>query len=88
MEIPVGVHMSLKSRSEGEESFPPEVYPSTLPRRVAPHLGRQQHLCATCASGVCSLDHIKAFVKDATFICKTCGRTAVHEANLCDPVSL
>jgi hypothetical protein len=41
-----------------------------------------------CESGECGLDEIKALVKDAKFICKGCGRVAVAEANLCEPVPL
>jgi len=39
-------------------------------------------------SGEFTLEQIKALVKDPKFICKTCGRVAAKEENLCDPVSL
>jgi hypothetical protein len=41
-----------------------------------------------CESGGCTLEQVKTLVKDAKFICKKCGRTAVKEENLCEPVPL
>lgn len=54
----------------------------------APHIGHQQHLCYMCDNGSCSLDQVKELVKNAKFICRKCGRAAVHEENLCEPVPL
>ena len=54
----------------------------------SPHIGHKQHLCNLCESGDCSLEEVKELVKDAKFICKTCGRAAVAEKNLCEPVPL
>jgi hypothetical protein len=56
--------------------------------KPAPHIGHQQHLCDMCESGRCSLDQVKELVKDSKFLCRKCGRTAVHEENLCEPVPL
>ena len=56
--------------------------------RKAPHIGHGQHLCNLCESGNCSLEQIKKLVKDSKFICRVCGRAAVNEENLCEPVPL
>ena len=63
-------------------------YVNLIPARSAPHIGHQQHLCVMCESGGCTLEQVKTLVKDANFICKKCGRVAVHEENLCEPVPL
>ena len=59
-----------------------------IPVRKAPHIGHRKHLCYLAESGDCSLDEIKLLVKGAKFICKICGRAAVAEENLCEPVAL
>jgi hypothetical protein len=56
--------------------------------KKAPHIGHKKHLCNMCESGECTLDQIKPLVKDAKFICKVCGRVAVAEENLCEPLTL
>ena len=60
-------------------------YPPPYP---VPHIGHGTHLCHMAESGEFTLEQIKALVKDPKFICKTCGRVAAKEENLCDPVSL
>jgi len=59
-----------------------------IPVKKAPHIGHQKHLCYLAERGDCSLAEIKLLVKDAKFICKKCGRAAVAEENLCEPVAL
>lgn len=54
----------------------------------APHIGHQFHLCVMCESGGCSLEQVRELVKDPKFLCKKCGRAAVHEENLCEPIPL
>ena len=54
----------------------------------APHIGHSMHLCDMVERGDVSLEEIKELVKDAKFICKTCGRVAAKEENLCDAVSI
>jgi transcription elongation factor Elf1 len=61
---------------------------SPMGTRRAPHIGHKHHLCDMCASGECTLDTVKALVKDAKFICRVCGRAAAKEENLCEPVPL
>jgi transcription elongation factor Elf1 len=65
-----------------------EEYRLPMSEPEAPHIGHQFHLCKMCESGGCTLEQVKALVKDAKFICKKCGRTAVKEENLCEPVPL
>ncbi len=75
---------------EGVEG--PYYYPSFIDieryRRKGPHIGHQMHLCELAAEGRISLEQFKSIVKDAKFICKSCGRVAAEELHLCDPVSL
>ena len=54
----------------------------------SPHIGHKNHLCELCSSGECSLETVKALVKNPKFVCKTCGRAAAKEENLCEPVPL
>jgi len=62
---------------------------AAYPRRYpAPHIGHGTHLCHMAESGEFTLEQIKALVRDPKFICKTCGRAAAKEENLCDPVPL
>ena len=59
-----------------------------LPVEKKEHIGHHKHLCYLAESGDCTLDEIRTLVKDAKFICKVCGRAAVAEENLCEPVPL
>jgi len=58
------------------------------PARPAPHIGHHNHLCDLAGRGEITLEQMKALVRGAKFICKTCGRAAAKEENLCDPVPL
>ena len=60
----------------------PNSYPSVS------HIGHKNHLCELAENGIVTLDMFKTLVKDAKFICRKCGRVAVKEANLCEPVPL
>ena len=58
-----------------------------IPRKKAPHLGHSQHLCNMAERGA-DVELVKNLVKDAKFMCKTCGRAAAKQENLCDPIPL
>jgi hypothetical protein len=45
-----------------------------------------QHLCKLAKRS--DLEEIKRLVKDASYICRKCGRAAREPANLCDPSRL
>jgi hypothetical protein len=55
-----------------------------------PHAMHDDHLCYLVNMGYLSnsLEDYKKLVKDAKFVCKTCGRTADSKENLCRPVKL
>jgi hypothetical protein len=53
-----------------------------------PHIGHRLHLCEIVAEGSLSLDQVKSIVRDPKFICRSCGRAAVDELHLCDPVPM
>lgn len=80
----------MVSEYQGAEGL--HYYPSFLDiehyRRKGPHIGHQMHLCELAAEGQVSLEQFKSMVKDAKFICKSCGRVAAEELNLCNPVPL
>ena len=81
---------------ERDESYPyaeqaTSEWGSTDMKRYAakgPHIGHKLHLCELVGGGGISLEQVKTLVKDAKFICKSCGRVAAKELNLCDPVPL
>lgn len=54
--------------------------------------GEAHHEKKMCALSCCpcnlDLNKIKPLVNDAKFICKSCGRVANSEENLCQPVPL
>jgi hypothetical protein len=79
----------LETYSGRRIGYPPTAYdiPYDISKKV-PHIGHKNHLCNMCESGECTLEQIKPLVKDAQFICKKCGRVAVAEENLCEPVAL
>ena len=76
----------MEERYAESLGFP--VYSRYRIERKAPHIGHRQHLCNLCESGDCTLEEVKKLVKDAKFVCKVCGRVAVAEENLCEPVPL
>ena len=55
-----------------------------------PHAKHDEHLCYLVNVGQIkrSLEDYKKLVRDAKFVCKTCGRSADSKANLCWPVKL
>lgn len=80
--------MGLEERRERAWPIHPELYPTAPYRQKAPHIGHQHHLCAMCENGACTLEEVKELVRDSKFLCRKCGRTAVNEENLCEPVPL
>lgn len=54
----------------------------------APHIGHKHHLCAMAESGDVSIEQMKELVRDAKFMCRICGRSAVNSDNLCEPEPL
>jgi hypothetical protein len=55
-----------------------------------PHPGHDKHLCFLENIGYvkANLDEYKKLVRNSSFVCKNCGRTAASDKNLCKPESL
>ncbi len=55
-----------------------------------PHVLHDEHLCYLVNMGYLTnnLKEYKELVKDAKFVCKTCGRTAESDESLCRPQKL
>jgi hypothetical protein len=55
-----------------------------------PHPEHEEHLCFLQNVGYlkANLNKFKELVKDGKFICRTCGRVAANEKNLCAPEKL
>ncbi len=55
-----------------------------------PHPGHEKHLCLLQNTGYIkeNFADYKNLVRDPKFVCKSCGRTAAHDANLCAPEAL
>jgi hypothetical protein len=56
-----------------------------------PHPGHTQHLCYLVnmgALGTSSYAGYKKLVKNATWICRSCGRSAASPKSLCNPKKL
>nr|MBP7321702.1 hypothetical protein [Deltaproteobacteria bacterium] len=55
-----------------------------------PHQQHEQHLCYLQNIGQVekNLEEYKKLVKDAKFVCKSCGRAAANKENLCSPEPL
>lgn len=54
------------------------------------HEDHENHLCKLVGDSM-QTEHPEQYhklVKDPRFVCKSCGRVAAGEANLCDPVEL
>ena len=46
--------------------------------------GHDKHICQMKDD----LEKVKTLVKDAAYVCKSCGRAARNELNLCNPTKL
>lgn len=55
-----------------------------------PHPGHEKHLCLLQNTGYLkeNFADYKSLVKDSKYVCKSCGRTAASDANLCAPEAL
>ena len=55
-----------------------------------PHEGHDQHLCYLQNLGFHTSEpqEYRKLVKDAKYVCKTCGRAAKNKENLCMPFEL
>ena len=55
-----------------------------------PHEGHEKHLCHLRNVGFMSrnFEDYKTLVKEANFVCKSCGRTATNKESLCEPEKL
>jgi hypothetical protein len=55
-----------------------------------PHPEHEEHLCFLQNVGYLktNLNKVKELVKDGKFICRSCGRVAAKEKNLCAPEKL
>ena len=55
-----------------------------------PHESHEKHLCYLRNVGYMknNFEDYKTLVKDASFVCKVCGRTAASEESLCEPAKL
>jgi hypothetical protein len=52
-----------------------------------PHTGHDQHLCLLNNVGA-DWEQYKKLVKNSSYVCKNCGRTAASDKNLCAPEKL
>jgi len=52
-----------------------------------PHAMHDEHLCYLVNMGCIknNFDYYKELVQNAKFVCKTCGRSADSDENLCQP---
>lgn len=51
--------------------------------------GHEDKMCAmTCCPCHLDVEKLKPLVRNATVICKACGRVAAEDVHLCDPVPL
>jgi hypothetical protein len=55
---------------------------------VIPHIGHAKHLCSLVEAGEVTVSKMKDLVRNAQFICSTCGRIAASSDNLCAPLPL
>jgi hypothetical protein len=51
-------------------------------------MNHEHHLCAMIERGAVNLEELKDLVRAPNFICQFCGRAAVKEDNLCEPVTI
>jgi transposase-like protein len=57
-----------------------------MAKKDVSHSGKMCDL--TCCPCNLDLDKIRPLVRDAKFICKSCGRVAADKGHLCQPVKL
>jgi hypothetical protein len=50
--------------------------------------GHEKHLCKMIVGDQVDIEDIKPLVRNAQYICASCGRAAANAENLCNPVSL
>lgn len=55
-----------------------------------PHPHHEEHLCYLQNIGFVqsNLDEYKKLVRNSSYVCGNCGRTAAAEKNLCEPEKL
>jgi len=58
-----------------------------MKRPEVPHAMHDEHLCYLVNMGCIknNFDYYKELVQNAKFVCKTCGRSADSDENLCQP---
>ncbi len=77
-----------------ERLVPQKKMPPTAPHMERdipmPHPGHERHLCLLANTEYLkeNFADYKNLVKNPQFVCKSCGRTAANEANLCAPEEL
>jgi len=50
--------------------------------------GHENHLCKMVVGDQVEIETIKPLVRNAKYICGTCGRAAAKAENLCNPIPL
>ncbi len=50
--------------------------------------GHENHLCKLVIGDQADIESIKPLVRNAKYVCKTCGRAAANSENLCNPTQL
>ncbi len=65
-------------------------YVIEIPGFEMPHSKHEQHLCFLQNTGYVekNLAEYKKLIKNAKFVCKSCGRVAENAVNLCEPEKL
>ena len=50
--------------------------------------GHENHLCKMVVGDQTDIETLKPLVRNAKYICETCGRAAAKSENLCNPTPL
>ncbi len=50
--------------------------------------GHEKHLCKMVVGDQVDIETLKPFVRNAKYICGSCGRAAMEAENLCNPMPL
>ena len=50
--------------------------------------GHENHLCKMVVGDQADIETLKPFVRNAKYICETCGRAATKSENLCNPTPI